>query len=371
MPLFSSVATTAAALIRRVPGTLQGSSPGKVLSGPMFVRNDTRLTHSDAPRFTRNPALSGRGGGLLPVGTQLQRLGNVHQKQAPVLQRLAARTAATHGQERHALHFAAPPAEHDTPRAPTASERQPIEPKLKIHDSARPLERAQINAGTPPRARELHPKALAQRTGLQALQVPRWADARPDAQTHANTLAALEPTKDVDSALIETVNPAFYASGVIGNVCAGESSIAWESDVDSDFESDAEDDFGASSAMHIYPGTASLPEETAEQRFEREGREVRAAAEQWERHDRSLAQRPGVPPKSAKVLQHLAQKAARTSLVQPIAVDEAPVRPSTTVDLLKAITRQIEALEQKWEPDAFDSGVDVSDSDSNWDASDV
>lgn len=307
MPLFSSAATHAAVLIRLIPGALKGRSPGKVLSGPTFVRNEARLTQPDAPRFTRNPALSGRGGGVVQVGKQLQRLGNLHRQSAPVLQRMAR--------------------------------------------AARPSTEAL----------EQHPTS-------------RRFMAHLEAHACANTLAALQPTKGIDSALIETVNPAIFASAVVAETCASDDPAAWESDVDSDFESDVEDDFGSSSASHINPVTpeqGSRLEETVEQRFEREGREVRAAEEEWERHDRSLAQRPSVPPKSAKVAQYLAQKAARTLFAQPIAVDAPPVRPSTTVDLLNVITRRIEELEQKWGPDAFDSGVDMSNSDSDWDASDA
>ncbi|WP_313456999.1 hypothetical protein [Stenotrophomonas sp.] len=225
MPLFSSAASNVASLIRLFPGALKGRSPGKVLSGPKFVRNETRLTTpgasgtSHAPLFTKNVMCSGRGTGQTQVGAQLQRLGNLHRQSAPVLQRMAATTAASL-QERHALCFPAPPVE-DAPRAQTsvqsvegraftATERMPLDPQLSIHETGTPLEREQINARTPPRARELHPKALARQARLHVLQVPRRADARAEAQPNADTLAALQPTTGVDSALIETVNPAFY-----------------------------------------------------------------------------------------------------------------------------------------------------------------
>ena len=219
---FSSAATNVKALIHLFSGALKGSPAGKVLSGPVLVRNETRLTQLNAPRFARNPALPGRRDGQAQLGAQLQRLGNLRQNSAPVLRRLAALTTPALGQHLHSLHCPPPPAEDDAPagshtqaafmRPFAASERFPVDVKLAIQDTATSREREQINASAPPRVRELHPKALAHQARLQALQVHRGGDARPEAQAqaHADILAALEPTTNPDSSLVETVSPIFY-----------------------------------------------------------------------------------------------------------------------------------------------------------------
>ena len=345
MPLFSSTAFNVTSLIRRLPGALKGGSCGKVLAKPPIVLNRL-LNAATGTRFPlKNPAaLAGIVQDSGRVAAQLHQMGNLGVQSTPVLIRFSAFSETANLPDRQELHGSVPTIEHD-------------------HASKRGC--PPIKATAPPRVSELHPIRL-----FQVVQ--------REAQVAAETMRAFEPSTLCDARPLEAINPAIFAADVVGNIRVSDDSPAWEGDVDSDFESEFEsefeDDFGARTATRMDPvpsAQTSDTDETAEQRFEREGREVLAAAEAWERSDRLLAVKPSVPPKSEKVAQYLAQKAAKALFVQPIVVEETPAQPSTTLDLLNVITRRIEQMEQQWGTDAFDSGLEASDSDSDWDASDA
>jgi len=189
MPISLPAATTAHRIttgFQHLSGTLKGTPSARTLSGPVDVRNGAAVSRSGTRLFTRNPALGDREAPRTRLGPQFQKLGNLRVPSAPVPRRCAALKAGPYRDEPHALRL---------------------------------LTREQINTIAPPRASELHPKALMQHARFHPLPVTEPAPAPCRAQGNAETLAALQPSADLVSPQIETVNPACYSQPVRMEAC--------------------------------------------------------------------------------------------------------------------------------------------------------
>lgn len=237
--------------IQHLPGIQKGTSPARALPRLVDVRNGAALTAPAGRLFTRNPALSSTFASGTQLRSQFQRLGNPGTGGTPVSRRIASLNARPHVVERHAL-------------------------CLPKGEPTRP----------PPRASELHPKALLQQLSLPPHRPLASAQVRAHVDTDA--LAALQPSAERASPLIETVNPSCY-NPLFVRMDVREASAV-------------EDDFGDAALL------TDLEQLASECRFLREETEIRGVVPDLDAarlHDAILAGEPSVISRPAELLQHL------------------------------------------------------------------
>lgn len=242
--------------IQHLPGIQKGTSPARALPRLVDVRNGAALTAPAGRLFTRNPALSGTFASGTQLRSQLQKLGNLGTGVTPVSRRIASLNAHPHAVERHAICL----------------------PKC---EPTRP----------PPRASELHPKALLQQAGLALPPHGPLVGTQGRAHVDTDALAALQPSAARAFSLIETVNPACY------------NPLFVRMDVHEAIAVD--DDFGDAALL------TDLEQLASECRFLREETEIRGVVPDLgapRLHDAILAGEPGIVSRPADLLQHLLEQ---------------------------------------------------------------